>query len=252
VTLVENSDRLGGKLDLAAAAPHKEEFLNLISYFEFEMKNLGVKVHLDTSFSDIDASEFDGVIVSTGSRERRIPVRGEQGIQTYMASEVLLQKVKPEGPVVILGAGLVGGETADLLIEDDIEVSLVDLIPKPFTDMGATLKWVMTGRLRKAGVNMYMESTVSEVHDGCVIVKHDTTAEVKNGGVIINSADQQTKIPAKSLIFAVGYISETDVIAEIKATGLPYYQIGDAVRSRNLRDATVEGYIAGTQWVDSL
>ena len=240
VTLVENNHRLGGKLDLAAAAPHKEEFLNLISYFEYEMENLGVKVHLNTDFSEIDTSGFDGVIVSTGSRERRIPVRGEEDIQTYMAGEVLLQKVKPEGPVVILGAGLVGGETADLLIEDDIEVSIVDLIPKPFTDMGATLKWVMTGRLRKAGVNMYMESTISEIHNGDVIVKHDTTAEIENGGVIINSADRQTRIPAKSLIFAVGYSSETDVITQVNATGLPYYQIGDAIRSRNLRDATVD------------
>jgi len=252
VTLAEKGDRLGGKLELAAAAPHKEEFLNLISFFEYEMENLGVKVLLNTSFSDIDASRFDGVVVSTGSTERRIPVKGEESIQTYMASEVLLKKVKPEGPVVILGSGLVGGETADLLIEDDIEVSLVDLIPKPFTDMGATLKWVMTGRLRKAGVNMYMESTISEVHDGHVIVKHDTTADIENGGVIINSADRQTRIPAKSLIFAVGYISETDVITEINAAGLPYYQIGDAIRSRNLRDATFEGYFAGTKWVDSL
>jgi len=252
VTLIENSDRLGGKLELAAAAPHKEEFLNLIDYFEFEMPNLGVNVLLNTGFSGIDTSGFDGVVVSTGSRERRIPVRGEEGIQTYMASEVLLKKVNPEGPVVILGSGLVGGETADLLIEDGIEVSLVDMIPKPFTDMGATLKWVMTGRLRKAGVNMYMESTISEVHNGYVIVKHDTTAEVENGGVIIRSDDQQTRIPAKSLIFAVGYSSETHVIAEINAAGLPYYQIGDAIRSRNLRDATFEGYYAGTEWVDSL
>ena len=110
----------------------------------------------------------------------------------------------------------------------------------------------MTGRLRKARVKLYMESTISEVHNGCVIVRHDTTAEIENGGVIIRSDDQQTRIPAKSLIFAVGYISETDVIAEIKATGLPYYQIGDAKRSRNLRDSTVEGYMAGTEWVDSL
>lgn len=252
VTLIEKDNRLGGKLELAAAAPHKEEFLNLIDYFNYEMDNLGVEVHLNTEFSDMDASRYDGVIVSTGSRERRIRIRGEENIQTYMASEVLMQKVKPEGPVVILGSGLVGGETADLLIEDDIEVSLVDLIPKPFTDMGATLKWVMTGRLRKAGVNMYMESTISEIHNGHAIIQHETTADIENGGVIINSSDQVTRVPAKSLIFAVGYISETEVITEIKAAGLPYYQIGDAVRSRNLRDATFEGYLAATEWVDGL
>lgn len=252
VTVVEKCDRLGGKLELAAAAPHKDEFLNLINYFEYELENLGVKLLLNTGFSDIDTSGFDGIVVSTGSRERRIPIRGEESIQTYMASEVLLKKVKPEGPVVILGAGLVGGETADLLIENDIEVSLVDLVSKPFTDMGATLKWVMTGRLRKAGVRMFMESTISEVHDGIVVVKHDTTADIENGEVIINSADRQTKIPAKSLIFAVGYVSESNVNAKIKSTGLPYYQVGDAVRSRNLRDAIEEGYVAGTEWVDSL
>lgn len=252
VTLVEASDRLGGKQYLAALPPFKTEFLNLINYFDYELDNLGVKVYLNTTFSDIDTSEFDAVIVATGSRERRIPIRGEENIQTYMASEVLQRKVKPEGPVVILGSGLVGGETADMLIEDGIEVSLVDLIPKPFTDMGATLKWVMTGRLRKAGVKMYMESTISEVQNDDVIIKHDTTANVNDGGIVINSADRQTRIPAKSLIFAVGYISETDVISEIKATGLPYYRIGDAVRSRSLRDAMFEGYFAGTKWVDSL
>ena len=252
VTLIEKSNRLGGKLDLAAAAPHKEEFLNLIDYFEFEMPNLGVKVLKNTCFSDIDVSGFDAAVVSTGSRERRLTVRGEENIKTYMASEVLLKKVKPEGPVVIFGGGLVGGETADLLIEDNIEVSIVDMLPKPFTDMGATLKWVMTGRLRKAGVKLYMESTILEVHNGNVIIRHETTADIENGGVIIHSDDRQTRIPAKSLIFAVGYNSETDVINEIKAAGLPYYQIGDARRSRNLRHSTVEGYMAGTEWVDSL
>jgi NADPH-dependent 2,4-dienoyl-CoA reductase/sulfur reductase-like enzyme len=252
VTLIEKSGRLGGKLDLAAAAPFKEEMLHLIDYFEYEMENLGINLVMNAEFSDIDPSEFDGVVVSTGSRERRFPIKGEESIRTYMASEVLLKKVKPEGPVVILGAGLVGGETADLLIEDGIEVSLVDMLPKPFTDMGATLKWVMTGRLRQAGVALYMESTISEIHDGEVIVKHDITADMDNGGVIIRSDDRQTRIPARSLIFAAGYTSETDVITEIKAAGLPYYQIGDAQRSRNLRDATVEGYFAGTDWVDGL
>jgi len=252
VTLVEKGDRLGGKLELAAAAPHKDEFLNLIDYYEYEMDNLGIELLLNSSFADVDTSAFDGIIVSAGSRERRIPIRGEENIPTYMASDVLLKKVKPEGPVVILGAGLVGGETADLLIEDGIEVSLVDLLPKPFTDMGATLKWVMTGRLRKAKVAFYMESTISEVHDGEVVVRHETTAHLEDAGVIISSDDQVTRLPAKSLIFAVGYVSEPDVVARAKASGLPWCQIGDAKSTRNLRDATVEGYLAGTQWVDTL
>ncbi len=253
VTLIEKSDRLGGKLDLAAAAPHKDEFLNLPRFFENEMERLGVDVRTNTVLQNIDTSEYDGIVCAAGSTERRISIEGEESIATFMASEVLAREAKPEGPVVILGAGLVGGETADLLIEeDDIEVSIVDMLPKPFRDMGATLKWVMTGRLRKAGVRMFMESTISEIQDSVVVVKHDITADIENGEAIINSADLQTNIPAKSLIFAVGYDSEDDVVYRAKAIGLPCYVIGDNKKSRNLRDSIIEGFLAGTEWVDSL
>ena len=252
VTIIEKSDRIGGKLDLAAAAPHKEEFLQYIQYFEFEMDNLSIPVLKNTELKDVDLSDYDGVIVAAGSYPRRIPVKGEENIDVYMAGDVLLKKVKPEGPAVILGSGLVGGETADLLIEDDIEVSLVDPVPKPFADMGATLKWVMTGRLRKAKVNFFLESTISEVSEGKVHIKHEATAEVSDKDVIVNRDDPKTIVPAKSLIIAAGYISDDSMIDQIKTAGLPYVQTGDAIRSRNLRDAVLEGYKAATEWVDSL
>lgn len=252
VTVIEKSDRIGGKLELAAAAPYKDEFRNLIRYFEFEMKDLGITVLKNTEFEDVTLDAFDGVIVAAGSYPRRISIKGEENIAVYMAHDVLLKKVKPEGPVVILGAGLVGGETADLLIEDGIEVSLVDMVAKPFADMGATLKWVMTGRLRKAKVKIYMESTIAEVSKGRVHIKHDTTAEVGTGEVIISRDDPITVVPANSVVIAAGYISEERVIDRIKKARLPFIRTGDAIRSRNLRDAVLEGYKAATEWVDGI
>jgi 2,4-dienoyl-CoA reductase (NADPH2) len=252
VTVIEKSDRIGGKLELAAAAPHKEEFLNLVRYFEFEVKNLGITVLKNTEIDDVALDAYDGVIVAAGSYPRRISIKGEENVHIYMAHDVLLRKVRPEGPVVILGAGLVGGETADLLVEEGIEVSLVDLVAKPFADMGATLKWVMTGRLRKAKVKLFMESTISEISEGKVHVKHDTTAEVGDGEVIINRDDPLTIVPAKSVIIAAGYVSDESMIDRIKRAQLPYVRTGDAIRSRNLRDAVLEGYKAATEWVDGI
>lgn len=252
VTVIEQGDSIGGKLDLAAAAPFKDEFLNLIRYFEYEIKNLQITVLKNTVIEDVALDAYDGVIVAAGSYPRRIRIKGEENIAVYMADDVLLRKVKPEGPVVILGAGLVGGETADLLIEDGIEVSLVDLVVKPFADMGATLKWVMTGRLRKAKVRFFMESTIAEIGKGEVRIKHDTTAEVGDGEVIISRDDPLTIVPAKSVIIAAGYISDDSMIDRIKGAGLPYTRTGDAIRSRNLRDAVHEGYKAATEWVDAL
>lgn len=252
VTVIEKADHIGGKLELAASAPHKDEFLNLIRYFEFEMRNLAIPVLTNTEVGDVDLKGYDGVIVASGSYPRRIAIKGEENVDVYMAHDVLLKKVKPKGPVVILGSGLVGGETADLLIEDGIEVSLVDLVAKPFTDMGATLKWVMTGRLRKAKVRMFMESTIAEIGKGVVHIKHDTTAVVSDGEVIIDRDDPLTVVPANSVVIAVGYISDDGMIDAIKRAGLPYVRTGDAIRSRNLRDAVLEGYKAATEWVDGI
>ena len=227
VTVIEKSDHIGGKLDLAAAAPHKDEFLNLVRYFEFEMKHLGIPVKTNTAIEDFALEGYDGVIVAAGSYPRRISIRGEENVDVYMAHDVLL-------------------------IEDGVEVSLVDLVAKPFADMGATLKWVMTGRLRKAKVKMFMESTIVEISKGQVHIKHDTTAEVADGEVVISRDDPLTVVPAKSVIIAAGYISDDSMIDRIKQAQLPYIRTGDAIRSRNLRDAVLEGYKAATEWVDGI
>ncbi len=252
VTLIEEKEEVGGKLKLAAAAPHKQEFLNLIDYFRFMIADLKINCQTATRFEMVDRKGIDGVIVSAGSRERRFSIKGEDSIGVYMASEVLLEKVSPQGPVVILGAGLVGGETADLLVEKGIEVALVDMIAKPFKDMGATLKWVLAGRLRKAKVQFFMESTIVEIKDGRVIIQKEPIARMVEEDVVIERDDLLTKVPAKSLVFAVGYEPEENLLDQVKSTGLPYIVLGDAKRTRRLKDAVAEGYMAGTQWVDGL
>ncbi|MBI5895689.1 MAG: FAD-dependent oxidoreductase [Desulfobacterales bacterium] len=166
VTVIEAGGEIGGKLKLAAAAPHKNEFLKLIDYYRYVLETLEIPCHFNTRFEEVDKNGIDGVVLAAGSRERRFPINGESAIDVYMASDVLLERVLPKGPVVILGAGLVGGETADLLVEKGIAVCLVDVIAKPFKDMGATLKWVLTSRLRKAEVRFYLESTITEIHPG--------------------------------------------------------------------------------------
>lgn len=97
-----------------------------------------------------------------------------------------------------------------------------------------------------------MESTIAEISKGHVHIKHDTTAEVANGEVVINRDDPLTVVPAKSLVIAVGYISDDSMVDRIKQAKLPYIRTGDSIRSRNLRDAVLEGYKAATEWVDGI
>ena len=67
VTVIEKGDHIGGKLDLAAAAPHKDEFLNLIRYFQYETKRRGSRVLTGTACHDFPLDDDDGVIVAAGA-----------------------------------------------------------------------------------------------------------------------------------------------------------------------------------------
>ena len=250
VTMIEAADKIGGKLEMAAAAPHKQEFLNLIGFYRYMIDDLGIRCMTATRFQDIDKKEIDGVVVASGSRERRFPIKGEDAIDVHMASDVLLGKVTPKGPVVILGAGLVGGETADMLVEKGIDVSLVDMIARPFKDMGATLKWVLTGRLREANVKFYMASTITEISPGVVVIQKESEGRMVDGGMVIEHEDPLTKVPARSLVFAAGFQPDEELMDQVKESGLSYVRIGDAKSTRRLKDAVAEGYLAGTKWVE--
>jgi 2,4-dienoyl-CoA reductase (NADPH2) len=252
VSLIEEGEEMGGKIKLAAAAPYKGEFMNLLGFYRYEMDRLGIQCFTHTPFDRIKTDRFDGVVVAVGSKERRFPIDGESNVDVCMASEVLLKKVVPKPPVLILGAGLVGGETADLLVEKGIDVALVDQLPKPFKDMGATLKWVLTGRLKKAGIRLFMESTIVGIAHGEVTIQKETSAEIVNDDVVIGRDDPLTKVPLKSLVFATGYESNVTVLDQVKACGLPYLVIGDAKATRRLKDAIAEGHMAGTLWADNL
>ena len=128
----------------------------------------------------------------------------------------------------------------------------MDMAAKPFKDMGATLKWVLTGRLRNAKIRFYMESTITEINPGEVVIQKEPAGRMVDGDVVIEREDLLTKVPAGSLVFAAGYEPDETLLDQIKASGLPYLVIGDAKSTRRLKDAVAEGYLAGTQWVDEL
>lgn len=71
VTLFERSDRLGGAVHLAAAAPYRGLHVDIVGWFERELLRLGADVHLNTEFSsDVSA---DDVLVAVGSRSNIPP-----------------------------------------------------------------------------------------------------------------------------------------------------------------------------------
>ncbi len=111
VTLYEKSDRLGGVFIAAAAPSYKEKDRMLIAWYEREIsKYPEITVKINTEVKDISSLGADEIIVATGAKAKRLPIKGsEKGIE---AVDFLLGNKTVGNKVAIIGGGLTGCEIA--------------------------------------------------------------------------------------------------------------------------------------------
>ena len=216
VTLYEKSDRLGGIFIAAAAPSYKEKDKMLIAWYEREIKKYPIKVVMNTEITDLAALKADEVIVATGAKARKLPVKGNE--RAVDAVTFLLGK-KPVGEnVVIVGGGLTGCEIAYELYLQGKKPVIVEMKHDLIVADGVCLanSSYLRDFFNANKVPVYLETGVSEITADSVIVKD------KDGKTI--------EIPADDVIFSVGY---TPAPAFEKAKNV--HIIGDAKQIGNLR-----------------
>ena len=182
--------------------------------------------------------EFDGVIIAAGAQERTIAFKGVENLLCYSSSEILSGRAEAQDPDIIVGAGLVGGETADFLSSNGFKVSLVEIQQKPFADMGVSVRWVLMERLKKGGVTIYTSSEV---------------LEIKKGEVVVRTPGGEISLLAGCVIFAVDFEENDDLVEKVAKLGVLYcVVIEDNRKPRRIIYAVHEGYWAAANWLDRL
>lgn len=222
VTILECADALGGEVNVADKPPFKNEIGNVTHNFIHEIEQLRVDVKLNTSATrkSILAENPDAVIVATGSVPAKPPIPGLDQDNVYIARDVLLDKVKAEGKTVVIGGGTVGIETADLLLDQGNEVSVVEMLPD------------LMGDLPNWNKLSHIDRVVPRLKD-CLT---DTKVLEISGDKVIT--DKQIIEGVQSVILAAGYQPVNGLADELKDSGFELYCIGDAVKSANLYEAT--------------
>ncbi len=120
VTLYEAAPSIGGQLNLARAVPGKEEFHELVRYFEARVEQEGVQLRLGQrpGAADLTAAKFDHIVVATGVRPRTPQIEG-LGHPKVMGYADLLSGRKQAGRrVAIIGAGGIGFDVAEYLLHE--------------------------------------------------------------------------------------------------------------------------------------
>ncbi|WP_243050906.1 NADPH-dependent 2,4-dienoyl-CoA reductase [Dyella sp. RRB7] len=143
VTLIDQATDIGGQFNVAKRIPGKEEFHETLRYFRHRLDDAGVQLQLGQTAdaATLAAAGYDEIVVATGITPRQVNFPGSDDPRVLSYLDVLARG-KPVGSrVAIIGAGGIGFDTAEFLVEHQ---------PSPTLDIA---RWT-----REWGVDMQLEN----------------------------------------------------------------------------------------------
>ena len=134
--LLEQRERLGGALLLAASTPALTHFERLATWYERELQSLGVEVRLNTEIRNLTdlpnlQTLCDCVIIATGALTTPEVLDGYEYLPAWTLEDLLrgepstLQTQRPQGPIAVLGSGSRALAAALWCVREGFEVSLL-------------------------------------------------------------------------------------------------------------------------------
>jgi 2-enoate reductase len=228
--LYEAGSRLGGNLIPGGAPSFKEDDIALADWYAEEMTRLGIEVHLNSKVTADMArsSEYDAVIVATGSRPKIFSLGDDDKV--YAAEQVLLGEKDAGDKVVVVGAGLVGCELALDLAMKGKKVTIVEALDKPMAVNGpicSANKEMLERLLPFNGIETICSAKVTGFKDGKLSYEKDGA-----------SCD----IAADSVVLCVGYREENSLYEELKYDIGDLYLLGDARKVANIMYAIWDAF----------
>ena len=126
VTLYEASGEIGGQFNMAKRIPGKEEFHETLRYFGRRLELLGVALELgrEVDAATLLAGGFDDVILACGVRPRIPAIPGLDHPKVLSYVDVLLRGRHVGGRVALVGAGGIGYDVAEFLVQAPPSTSL--------------------------------------------------------------------------------------------------------------------------------
>lgn len=221
--IYEKSDHLGGVFVPASSASFKGKLRDLLAWYELQMKDLNVEIHLNTEVKDLSEIKADEYIVATGSKARKLPIPGIE--KTIEAVDYLSGKEVGE-TVAVIGGGLTGCEIAYELFLSGHKPIIVEMLDDLVKQKGICManSQYLRDYFAYKKVPVYLETKLKEVQDGKIIC--------------MTKDNKTIEIPCDNVIMSAGYIS-TPLVQ--KDTG-KIHLVGDCLKVGNLRSVIWKAY----------
>ena len=233
VTVLEKSQTYGGQINLADKPPHKEKLHWCVDDLYTNAVQNGVKFEFDTLATPeiLDALSPEVVINATGANAVFPKPFQKENVCTVtdiLNGNVVLNDKK----VAVIGSGMTGLETSELLCEQGNKVSIIEMADE--IAPGAYFQQLDDAlpKLKSAGTQFFASSKLTEIQSDCVVVENTKTGEKKN-------------IAADFVVLSLGCRPDNSLLDEIK-DGKSYkvINIGDSVKIGRIANATQAAFDA--------
>ena len=257
VVLFDAASEIGGQFNLAKQIPGKEEFHETLRYFRHRIVETGVELRLDTRADGDALSGFDEVVIATGVTPRAVDFPGIDHPKVVGYLDVLQRRVVPGAKVAIIGAGGIGFDVGEFLVQEGEspsldasrwmaewgvdpafdapgglakprpepaarQVWLLQRTPgKPGARLGKTTGWIHRGTLKAKGVKMLGGVEYLGVDDAGLHIRVDGSEQVLAVDHVVICAGQEPRRELFDALAAQGrkahLIGGADVAAELDA-----------------------------------
>lgn len=121
VTLFEAAPEIGGQLNLARSVPGKQEFNELLRYFQQGVARHGVRLKLGSRVEAqaLAKAQYDRIVIATGVRPRLPQIPGIEHPKVVSYADLLSRRVQAGRRVAVIGAGGIGFDVAAFLLHEE-------------------------------------------------------------------------------------------------------------------------------------
>lgn len=231
VVLFEQSNELGGTLNIADKPSLKEKITLLKNGMRAQVEKNNIEVRLNSKATVDMVKELNpvGVFVACGASPVVPKLPGIENSKVVTAEDVLSGKAKVEGKVAVIGSGLTGCETAETLAQKGHSVSLIEMAKTIGPGIYPSILMDLMGRFRTFNPQ--------------ILPGHRLAAVTDKGVLVVNVANgQKMEVEADTVVLALGVSPRRDLVAEFEASFDEVRVIGDASRGGSIVEAVADGF----------
>lgn len=233
VTVLEKNDKAGGQINLADKPPHKEKIAWCVADLVTNAEKAGAKIQYSTTATKelIDSMSPEYVLNATGANA--IFPKAFAGKNVCTVTDILDGDIKLNNKnVTVIGSGMTGLETSELLCSMDNKVTVVEMADQIAPDAWFQQVDDAVPVLRAAGTKFMPSHKYLGFSDGKVSLENLRTGET-------------VTVDSDYVVLSLGCRPDTQLFDEIKDShSYRVINIGDSEKVGRIANATESAYQA--------